>query len=219
METERGAGRGSYIWGRSVNNTRIERLYDVTHGFGHKWKIFFVELEVNHGLNPTIPVHIWLLHHLFLHHINEDAQEWAEAWNAHNLQIRGERTRSPRDMFLFSMVHDGPRGPERVLDPPDENVGDPSTYGIDWDVVDDPALMCHHLMQNPQEWDDCNPFAPGVQELSNVPCEPPNCPFSPEEVLYIDQALAAVVDTHSRSMHVRRLIWKEAFRICNEFYQ
>ncbi|KAJ7302577.1 hypothetical protein DFH08DRAFT_722877, partial [Mycena albidolilacea] len=39
---------------RSVHNTRIERLwYDVTHGFGKKWKVFFLDLETNHGLNPT----------------------------------------------------------------------------------------------------------------------------------------------------------------------
>ncbi|KAJ7106393.1 hypothetical protein C8R44DRAFT_834397 [Mycena epipterygia] len=220
METVRGVLRGSYIWGRSVNNTRIERLwYDVTHGFGHKWKLFFVELEVNHSLNPTLPAHIWLLHHLFLHCIDQDAQEWAEAWNSHNLQIRGERTRSPRDMYLFSMIHDGPRGLERFVDPPEEDVGDPSTFGIDWDDAADPALMRHHLMQNPQEWDDHNPFAPGIQEMSDVPCEPPNSPFSAEQVAYLDRELAAVVDLTSRSMPVRRLVWKEAFRICNTFYQ
>ncbi|KAJ7073444.1 hypothetical protein B0H15DRAFT_740062, partial [Mycena belliarum] len=38
---------------RIVHNTRIERMwYDVTHGFGHKWKKFFTDLEVQHGLNP-----------------------------------------------------------------------------------------------------------------------------------------------------------------------
>ncbi|KAJ7741800.1 hypothetical protein DFH07DRAFT_750760 [Mycena maculata] len=220
METERGIERGSYIWGRSVNNTRIERLwYDVTHGFGHKWELFFVELEVNNGLNPSIPAHIWLLHHLFLRCINEDAQEWAQAWNSHNLQIRGERTRSPRDIFLFSMVHDGPRGLERFVDAPNEDVDDPSTHGIDWDVVDDPTLMRHHLMQNPQEWEERNPFAPGVEDLSDVPCEAPNSPFSTEQIVYLDHELAAVVDLMSRSMHVRQLVWKEVFRICNSFYQ
>lgn len=62
---------------RSVHNTRIERLwYDVTHGFGEKWKKFFYLLESHHGLNPLAPAHIWLLHHLFLAAINEDAQEW-----------------------------------------------------------------------------------------------------------------------------------------------
>ncbi|KAJ6522055.1 hypothetical protein B0H19DRAFT_1224048 [Mycena capillaripes] len=220
METERGVERGSYIWGRSVNNTRIERLwYDVTHGFGYKWKVFFLDLEVNHGLVPTIPAHIWLLHHLFLHCINEDAQEWADAWNSHDLQIRGERTRSPRDMFLFSMVQDGPRGIERLVNPPDESLEDPSTYGIDWDVADDPTLMCHHLMENPQEWADHNPFAPGVQDLSDVPCEAPDCPFTPEQVAHLDRVLAQAVDMTSRSMQVRKLVWREAFVICNGFYQ
>ncbi|KAJ7079033.1 hypothetical protein C8R43DRAFT_1092889 [Mycena crocata] len=219
METERGVERGSYIWGRSVNNTRIERLwYDVTHGFGHKWKLFFVELEVNHGLVPTIPAHIWLLHHLFLRCINDDAQEWAAAWNSHNLQIRGERTRSPRDIFLFSMVQDGPRGLERFFEPPEEDVSDPATYGIDWEVGDDPTLMCHLLTQNPQDWEEHNPFAPGIADLSDVPCEPPNCPFSPEQIEYLDVQLGARVDTTSRSMNVRRLVWKEAFEICNGFY-
>ncbi|KAJ7754330.1 hypothetical protein DFH07DRAFT_868568 [Mycena maculata] len=207
METECGVERGSYIWGRSVNNTHIERLwYDVTHGFGFKWKSFFLDLEVNHGLNPSIDVHIWLLHHLFLHCINDDAQEWAESWNSHDLQIRGERTRSPRDIFLFSMIQDGPRGLEQFIEPPSEPLEDPSTYGIDWDVIDNPTLMRHHLMENPEEWADHNPFAPAVQDLSDVPCEPPSCPFSPEQILYLDDNLAAAVDITSRSMEVRKLV-------------
>ncbi|KAJ7219900.1 hypothetical protein B0H12DRAFT_1205505 [Mycena haematopus] len=168
-----------------------ERLwYDVTHGFGYKWKSFFLDLEVNHGLNPSTEVHIWLLHHLFLDSINADAQEWADAWNSHDLQIRGERTRSPRDIFLFSMIQDSPRGLERFIEPPDET-----------------------------EWEDRNRFAPGIQDLSDVPCEPPQSVFSAEQIRYLDETLAAIVDTTSRSMHVRKRVWIEAFRICNEFYQ
>ncbi|KAI0368680.1 hypothetical protein BV20DRAFT_947886 [Pilatotrama ljubarskyi] len=64
---------------RSVHNTRIERLwYDVTRGFGAKWKAFFIELERHHRLDPTLPSHVWLLHHLFLPSINQDAVEWAD---------------------------------------------------------------------------------------------------------------------------------------------
>ncbi|KAJ7036200.1 hypothetical protein C8F04DRAFT_1210128 [Mycena alexandri] len=200
MENERRVARGSYIWGRS-------------------WKLFFIDLEVNHGLNPSIPVHIWLLHHLFLRCINKDAQEWPEAWNAHDLHIRGERTQSPHDIFLFSMIQDGPRGLKRILEPADESLEDPTTYSIDWDVMDDPALMRHHLMQNPDEWWDHNPFAPGVEDLSDVPCEPLNCPFSPVQVAHLDQQLSAMVDTSSRSMQVRKLVWQEAFCICNVFYE
>ncbi|KAJ6477881.1 hypothetical protein C8R47DRAFT_984653 [Mycena vitilis] len=96
-------GQHAHWCRRSVHNTRIERLwYDVTHGFGQKWKKFFMDLEVHHGLNPQVPAHVWLLHHLFLHHINADAQEWAEAWNSHHLNLRGERNRSPRDIFHFA---------------------------------------------------------------------------------------------------------------------
>ncbi|KAJ7692655.1 hypothetical protein B0H16DRAFT_1352730 [Mycena metata] len=164
--------------GTSVHNTGIERLwYDVTHGFGQKWKTFFTDLEVNHGLNPTIPAHIWLLHHLFLAAINADAQEWAEAWNSHDLQIRGERTRSPRDMFLFSMVRDGPRGLEQSVEPPSEDVEEPAAYGIDWQATDDPQLMTHLLNENPVEWEEQSPFTSGPPAQSHVPCEPPTHRF------------------------------------------
>ncbi|KAJ7482749.1 hypothetical protein FB451DRAFT_1338262 [Mycena latifolia] len=219
MEEARGVERGSYIWGRSVHNTRIERLwYDVTHGFGQKWKSFFMDLEVNHDLNPRLSAHIWLLHHLFLDAINEDAQEWAATWNSHLLHIRGERSRSPRDMFMFSMLQDGPRGLEYSPNPIDEPVDDVSTYGIDWDVADDPALMTHLLDHNPQDWSERNPFAPGLDALSHVPCEPPDAPFSPEEITIIDAELAAQVDVTSRSMHVRRLVWVKAMEVCNRFF-
>lgn len=47
------------ISSRSVHNTRIERLwFDVTNGFGYKWKDFFLDLELQCGLNPTFPAHI-----------------------------------------------------------------------------------------------------------------------------------------------------------------
>ncbi|KAF7345496.1 hypothetical protein MVEN_01568100 [Mycena venus] len=221
MEENRGVVRGSYIWGRSVHNTRIERLwYDVTHGFGQKWKRFFMDLEVHHGLNPLLPAHIWLLHHLFLDAINCDAQEWAAAWNSHLLQIRGERSRSPRDMYIFSMLQDGPRGLEYRAEPPSDDVEDPTTYGIDWDVADDSTLMTHLLDQNPQDWDEHNPFSPGQDALSHVPCDAPDAPseLTREHIAALDAELASTFDTSSRNMHVRRLVWMKAMEICNQFY-
>ena len=74
----------------SVHNTRIERLwYDVTHGFGLKWKNFFIDLEAHCHLNPS---HIWLLHHLFMSTINADAEAWVHSWNNHTMQLKGEST-------------------------------------------------------------------------------------------------------------------------------
>ncbi|KAK7041382.1 hypothetical protein R3P38DRAFT_3260940 [Favolaschia claudopus] len=218
MEEQRGSGRGSYILGRSVHNTRIERLwYDVTHGFGQKWKNFFHDLEINHGLNPRSPGDIWLLHHLFLDSINQDAQEWAEAWNSHKVQIKRERKRSLRDMFVFSMVQDGPRGLGDVVEPVDEPVDDIASYGVDWEVANDPRLMRHLLEENPQDWEDENPFHAAPSQLSDVPCRPPNCPFTVEQVALLDRILAERVDVTSRNMVIRRTVWCEAFHICSQF--
>ncbi|KAJ7573350.1 hypothetical protein C8J56DRAFT_804889 [Mycena floridula] len=219
MLDHRGHGRGSYIFGRSVHNTRIECLwYDVTHGFGMKWKNFFLELELHHGLDPLRPADIWLLHHLFLKDINDDAQEWADSWNSHCMQFCRSRPQTPREMFLFSMVQDGPRGLDRlyVENPVDDVVEDPAAYGIDWEVADHPQLMNHLLEHNPQDWDEQNPFAHGPATQSHVECEPPTCPLTPAEVALLDLALVhRIHDLASRDMRIRRLVWSEAFTICN----
>ncbi|KAH7907150.1 hypothetical protein BJ138DRAFT_1014979 [Hygrophoropsis aurantiaca] len=224
MEEHRGVGRGSYIWGRSVHNTRIERLwYDVTNGFGRKWKTFFLDLEANHGLDPSRHGHIWLLHHLFLKSVNNDAQEWAQSWNSHRLQIRGERERSPRDMFFFGMLQEGPRGMGTVLAPEMETGVDEldiNDYGVDWDVHDDPQLMAHLLEHNPDEWEENNPFASSStpSNLSEVLCEPPGCPFTDVQLAYLDSILQNRVDVFSRNMNVRRLVWQEALEIARDIF-
>ncbi|KAI0767567.1 hypothetical protein C8Q74DRAFT_1203854 [Fomes fomentarius] len=75
----------------SVHNTRIERLwYDVTSGFGQKWKNFFIELETHCHLNASDRCHLWLLHFLFKGAINQDASDWVQTWNHHTMQIKGK---------------------------------------------------------------------------------------------------------------------------------
>ncbi|KAG8724583.1 hypothetical protein FRC09_016912 [Ceratobasidium sp. 395] len=150
METHRGLNRGSYISGRSVHNTRVERAwYDVTEGFGWKWKTFFYDLETHHRLIPTLKPHLWLLHHLFLDLINNDAYQWKEAWNSHTLSLRGERNRSPKDLWFFGMVEHGPRG-LRELAQAEEQVERWEEFGIDWEAMEDEALM-EHWVENNQE--------------------------------------------------------------------
>jgi hypothetical protein len=178
-----------------------------------------MDLEVHHGLNPLVPANIWLLHHLFLHHVNADAQEWADAWNSHHLRIKGQRERSPRDIYMFSLLQDGPRGIQTLLaQPVEEDIGDPAAYGIDWDVADDPALMDHLLESNPQDWVNSNPFSNAPAEFSEVICTPPRCPFTFNQVQDLDAQLQARVDVNSRNMQVRKLVWLEALAICEQIH-
>ncbi|TRM70062.1 hypothetical protein BD626DRAFT_391129 [Schizophyllum amplum] len=222
MEDNRGPHRGSYIWGRSVHNTRIERLwYDVTHGFGLKWKTFFYALEVQHALNPQIPGHIWLLHHLFMASINEDASEWAETWNNHKMQLPDSHPQSPRQMFFFSQHHDGRRGlapPAEVADEEELPEG-AAMYGIDWEAMDDPSLMDHFLENNPDDVADEELVDAHPPHLSHVECESPNCPLAPQLVIALDTELAARADLSSRNMNVRRHVWIEALNLYSYLIQ
>lgn len=122
-------------------------------------------------------------------------------------------------MFFFSMIQDGPRGLEGIAEPVDEEVEDVASYGIDWVDAEDPALMQHLLNNNPHDWDEDNPFAPGPTQLSHVPCDPPDCPFSQDEIQQLDEELGRRVNTASRSMEIRRLVWIEAFSLCAHLYQ
>ena len=123
---------------------------------------------------------------------------------------------------MFSMVQDGPHGIQQLLNEPvDEEVDNPTTYGIDWEVADDFTLMNHLLQENPQEWEDDNPFSivPTSHSLSNVECEPPGSPFSPEQITHMDHLLLqSSIDLYSRSMNIRRLVWKEALEICRQMH-
>ena len=93
-----------------------------------------------------------------------------------------------------------------------------STYSIDWEVADNICYMAHLLANNLHKWINNNPFQVGPPQLSHVPCESPNCPLTPQQVQRLDQALASRVNLQSRSMDIRRIVWLEAYNICNELF-
>ena len=91
------------------------------------------------SLNPDFKSHIWLLHHLFFPFINDDMLEWAERWNHHKMNIQGEQQHSPLDMFYLGMIENGVC--DFLKEPTKEEVKDPSSYGIDWNNIDDHNRM------------------------------------------------------------------------------
>lgn len=179
-----------------------------------------MDLEAHHGLDPSQPAHIWLLHHLFLKSVNQDAQEWANAWDSHKLQMKGQCEHSPHDMFFFGTLQEGPRGMTTLTYPEDEEIDDMASYGIDWEVNDDEAVMTHLLQSNPQDLEEENPFASAstLGKLSEVLCNPPNCPFDDAQVLYLNNCLQEHSDIFSCSMNTHGRVWQQALSICKGLY-
>jgi len=89
---------------RSTHNTRIERLWvEVGSQFARQWRAFFFRLERLHRLDRSNPMHLWLLHYLFLDIINDDCKAFQAEWNAHPISGEGH-DRSP-DVCLSPANH------------------------------------------------------------------------------------------------------------------
>ncbi len=73
-----------------------------------------MELEASYGLDHDNSAHIWLLQHLFLAKINEQARLWADDWNNHKIPLEGKRPETPYNMWIESQLMDGLRGLEHV---------------------------------------------------------------------------------------------------------
>ncbi|KAG1901613.1 uncharacterized protein F5891DRAFT_950393 [Suillus fuscotomentosus] len=226
MEEMRGYNRGSYIWGCSVHNIRIERLWvDWTSAVGSKWKTFFQNLEVYDALNPELYSHIWLLHYLFLDVINTEALQWANAWNSHTMTLPGQRNDSPHALRFFSVISGGGRGVDangnvlQDFQPAADDLApeEIEEYGIDWEAFEDHHLHSHHASENPPDHLAHNPFVAHWPEQHNVvEVEEPDCPLTAQQLEYLN---TYIQDLSIDTMEQRHALWVTALQVCHDIFR
>jgi len=101
-------------------------------------------------------------------------------------------------MFLFGMVQEGPCGLTRLLHPQDEEVPDLATYGVDWEVHDDPALMNHFIENNPQDIIKADSsLLTTPTRMSHIVCDSPDAMLTPDEQQMFMQHIGEVEDITS----------------------
>ena len=197
---------------RSVHNVRIERLWvDVTAQVGSLWHDHFTTLELHHGLNVNNRHHLWLLQYLFLNAINDQLQEFTQAWNNHRIQIRHGPNRSPIDMFGFDMLVHGHRGDELVLSNTELEV-----FGVDWEALRDVRLMETHRSNNPSN--EASTSWIGRQgppdTLNQVNVDPAPVP---ERIDRFSEQLLAWLHPHPETPPIP-VLWFHALGLCREIW-
>ena len=91
------------IRGKSVHNTRIERLWrDMREKVADKYRETFMKMENDGILVSNNDIHKYALHYVYLPRIRRDLQQWRRAWNMHGL--RSERSVTPLQLWIKGCV-------------------------------------------------------------------------------------------------------------------
>lgn len=96
MLQHQGAHRGSMI---TVHNQCIERLWRDMHRCVTQLHddLFYYNIQNQGLLNPMNEIHLYALHHVYLHQINMSLTQFRKGWNSHG--IRTEHCQSPQLIF------------------------------------------------------------------------------------------------------------------------
>ena len=114
-------------------------------------------------------------------------------WNEHKLQVKGERRRTPRDLFFSSLLQDGPRGLEL------DTAGHAACEG-------ESSTALEGL------------FLPERQNFSQVNVEVPGCPLRDDELQEVDRWLQTQVDPNIRCMLYRKSVWVDGLDLCSRLH-